>query len=306
MASRAHEGQENSHVLSDLEQENKVQIYLVNGKATVWNAEDVVMLREHFRIVGVLVGCLPRAPRQNIHLGLPLELMPEETNLLLEKGFAELVKEKAASPRSVAERVKAIDAARRANFKEQQELYHEDRRREMMKRLPLILEGKKAKRKRVLAEAGEADMSAEDDSVADEITVDSLPVTVTAEKHMLLQLFTENPWTRETENAAGDWQFPTTEAEKLRCAVFRDLWEKEYFLTSGQKFGGDFLAYPGDPSRFHSFYIVICVDFNKQLPALDIVSMGRLGSNVRKTVLLASTDYDGSVKYTSLQWTGLS
>ena len=47
---------------------------------------DAVTLREYYRIVGVLVGCLPRNPRQNIHLGLPLQLMPEELSLLLNKG----------------------------------------------------------------------------------------------------------------------------------------------------------------------------------------------------------------------------
>ena len=62
----------------------------------------------------------------------------------------------------------------------------------------------------------------------------------------------------------------------------------------------------GDPSRFHSFYIVICVDHSQQIPALDIISMGRLGSNVRKTVLLSSVDSEGCVQYTSLQWTGMS
>ena len=36
--------------------------------------------------MGALVGCLPRLPCQNIHLGLPLQLMPEEVTLLIEKG----------------------------------------------------------------------------------------------------------------------------------------------------------------------------------------------------------------------------
>ena len=58
-------------------------------------------------------------------------------------------------------------------------------------------------------------------------------------------LSTENPWRQETESAEDDWTFPTTDSEKVRCAVFQDLWEKQYYLTSGQKFGGDFLAYPG-------------------------------------------------------------
>jgi tRNA-splicing endonuclease subunit Sen34 len=47
---------------------------------------DSIKLREEWRIVGSLVGALSRFPRQNNHLGLPLQLMPEETTLLLEKG----------------------------------------------------------------------------------------------------------------------------------------------------------------------------------------------------------------------------
>ena len=47
---------------------------------------DAVHVREEHRIVGTLVGCLPRLPRQNIQLGLPLQLSVYETRLLLEKG----------------------------------------------------------------------------------------------------------------------------------------------------------------------------------------------------------------------------
>ncbi len=48
---------------------------------------EVTSLREDHRIVGSLVGCLPRAPRQNVQLGLPLQLMPEETRLLIDRGI---------------------------------------------------------------------------------------------------------------------------------------------------------------------------------------------------------------------------
>lgn len=61
----------------------------------------------------------------------------------------------------------------------------------------------------------------------------------------IMLILIENPWKRETECALADWTYPKTDAEKLKYAVFRDLWEKNYYLTSGQKFGGDFLAYPG-------------------------------------------------------------
>ena len=43
----------------------------------------VTRLRESHRIVGSLIGCLPSFPRQSAHLGLPLQLLPEETTLLV-------------------------------------------------------------------------------------------------------------------------------------------------------------------------------------------------------------------------------
>ncbi|XP_062591674.1 tRNA-splicing endonuclease subunit Sen34-like, partial [Saccostrea cucullata] len=63
-----------------------IKVYLQNDKPLVWSSKDAVELREEWRIVGCLIGCLPRLPRQNNHLGLPLQLSKEEVTLMLEKG----------------------------------------------------------------------------------------------------------------------------------------------------------------------------------------------------------------------------
>jgi len=62
----------------------------------------------------------------------------------------------------------------------------------------------------------------------------------------------------------------------------------------------------GDPSRFHSFFIAVCVDHSKPLTVLDLVCLGRLGTTVKKTALLCSVDEQGQVCCTSLQWSGIS
>lgn len=36
---------------------------------------------------------------------------------------------------------------------------------------------------------------------------------------------------------------------RVKCKTFKDLWEKGYYLTAGQKFGGDFLAYIGNSAK---------------------------------------------------------
>ena len=37
--------------------------------------------------------------------------------------------------------------------------------------------------------------------------------------------------------------------ERLMYQVFRDLWTQGHYVTMCARFGGDFLAYAGDPMR---------------------------------------------------------
>ena len=57
--------------------------------------------------------------------------------------------------------------------------------------------------------------------------------------------------TLDDARAAGIWTYPSTDAERAKCEVFRDLWEKGYYMGGGSKFGGDWLVYPGTVP-FHS------------------------------------------------------
>ena len=105
----------------------------------------------------------------------------------------------------------------------------------------------------------------------------------------------------------ANWTYPQTDGEKLRYRVFLDLWERGYYLTSGVNFGGDFLAYPGDPMRYHSFYIVIIVYRGKRITPFEIISARRLGASVKKTTLLCSLNDDtDQIVYTSVKWSGIS
>lgn len=66
-------------------------VEVANGCSLVWGAEAVQALRERLGVGGRTVGSLPRGPRQNSRLGLPLLLMPEEARLLAEIGAVTLV-----------------------------------------------------------------------------------------------------------------------------------------------------------------------------------------------------------------------
>lgn len=49
---------------------------------------DIATLRDDYHICGILTGTLPHLAQQNVFLGLPLMLIPEEVVLLVEKSMS--------------------------------------------------------------------------------------------------------------------------------------------------------------------------------------------------------------------------
>ncbi|KAL1935810.1 hypothetical protein VTP01DRAFT_4950 [Rhizomucor pusillus] len=107
-----------------------------------------------------------------------------------------------------------------------------------------------------------------------------------------------------SEGNASTWSFPDTAAEWIKYKVFEYLWHQGLFVTPGLKFGGHYLAYPGDPLRYHSHYIVNARDKETPLTPVDLVSMGRLAINVKKVYVLASPDDSGNINVFSIHWAG--
>ena len=68
-------------------------IFTVAHKYILYDVDTVSHARAKHNITGVLIGGLPQAPQQNVFSGIPLELMPEEARLLVEKGVAYLVED---------------------------------------------------------------------------------------------------------------------------------------------------------------------------------------------------------------------
>ncbi|KAH3709485.1 hypothetical protein DPMN_068948 [Dreissena polymorpha] len=283
----------------------KTTITLINGQCFVWNSKQARFLREELRIVGTLCGSLPRAPMQNTHLGLPLQLMPEEVTLLLEKGLAEVVEN---TEDVITEEMKLeYKNKEKKSYKRQVELYTRERQEEIKRKLPQIIAGKKAKRNKVLDERRKNGEIIDDSEFEKEIemTVEDVGIPTLQEASMLMEIpLACDPST--TTPVLVKWTYPKSDKEVLRYRVFRDLWDKGHYLTSGSKFGGDFIAYPGDPSRFHSLFIVVCKPHSASISGIELITMGRLGTNVKKTIVLSSVDENDKLCYTSLQWTGIS
>ncbi|KAM3921095.1 tRNA-splicing endonuclease subunit Sen34 isoform 2-T2 [Leptodactylus fuscus] len=288
---------------------SRILIHLQQGKALVWRAEDARKIREEHGLVGNLVGALVRKPRQNTRLGLPLQLLLEEARLLVEIGAARLLHHCVAEQESSMCEDEA-DASTAVDEKEAyaQFLHHsyEEQWKLALQEKKRILEGlsgriakDRCKRKR---------QRVEQEGPIKELL--NLEQTFSYPKEaMMVQIPTARLRPDNVEEVdiqeSSEWPYPGQKNHEARYRVFRDLWQKGYYITSGGKFGGDFLVYPGDPMRFHAHYIAICLPQEEEIALSDIITAGRLGTNVKKTVLLCSSNQVGQVKYTSLQWSGL-
>ncbi|KAG2387339.1 hypothetical protein C9374_001671 [Naegleria lovaniensis] len=99
------------------------------------------------------------------------------------------------------------------------------------------------------------------------------------------------------------WTFPQTPFQQEKYKVFKDLHNSGFFLSSGDKFGCDFLAYRGDPVLHHAEFMIYVQEIDKPIEPHLIISIGRLGNTVHKTVLFASWNSSTqSVQYVSLNW----
>lgn len=84
--------------------------------------------------------------------------------------------------------------------------------------------------------------------------------------------------------------------------VFRDLWRRGSYVTSGDSFGCDFLTYPGDPMLFHAAQTVRFIDRSRSLDFKYLISCARLSVSVKKKCVFAYTNEDDSVTYQTLTW----
>uniref|UniRef100_A0A2R8MJV0 tRNA-splicing endonuclease subunit Sen34 n=1 Tax=Callithrix jacchus TaxID=9483 RepID=A0A2R8MJV0_CALJA len=286
-------------------------VEVANGRSLVWGAEAVQALRERLGVGGRTVGALPRGPRQNSRLGLPLLLMPEEARLLAEIGAVTLVSAPRPDPRHHSLALTSFKRQQEQSFQEQSALAAEARETRRQELLEKITEGQAAKKQKLEQASGaSASQEAAGERPSSSQAGPSNGVAPLPRSALLVQLATARP--RPVKARPLDWRVQSKDwphagrpAHELRYSIYRDLWERGFFLSAAGKFGGDFLVYPGDPLRFHAHYIAQCWAPEDPIPLQDLVAAGRLGTSVRKTLLLCSPQPDGKVVYTSLQWASL-
>ncbi|RDW69634.1 tRNA-splicing endonuclease subunit Sen34 [Coleophoma cylindrospora] len=278
-----------------------VAISLIAGRYLLFDINVVTYLRRTHNICGVLIGGIPQIPQQNVFLGLPLELLPEEARLLVEKRVAYIVDDAAwhkpkFSTLSGEERRRYLDSLREAGLKSKRAADEGAKKRQAH---GLAKEAATRRAKGALkSDSDEKDIPDSAKEVSHSLFGDERPQSPTPSTLSV----SNNPHAITPTTTYPPLSLPDIPTEETKPPVpssyplFTHLHSRGYFTTPGLRFGCDYTAYPGDPLRFHSHFLATGYGWEEEIPMLDIVGGGRLGTGVKKGFLIGGAESKSSTK----------
>ena len=93
-------------------------------------------------------------------------------------------------------------------------------------------------------------------------------------------------------------------ADRIAINVYEYLHNAGYWMTPGLRFGCDYTAYPGDPLRYHSHFMVhVEKEEDEGVDMLTLVGGGRVATQTRKAWMLAG-EVEGKVRVFTIEWAG--
>lgn len=295
-----------------------IAISLIAGRYLLFDIDIVTYLRRTHHICGVFIGSIPQVPQQNVFLGLPVELFPEEARILVEKKVAYIVDDSLwheirYSTLNSLERKVYLATLQSEGRKAQHTAELESKKRSeraLAKRATLH-----ASKKISHSHTHESHVSGPEDSEP-KIFEESPPESPSTRLSSTLDRpsYTITPTTSALmKNSQEDFSVPTP-AVPASYPLYAHLHEHDYFITPGLRFGCDYTVYPGDPLRFHSHFLAVGYQWNEEIPLLDLVGGGRLGTGVKKGFLIGGNDATsgitpddghGNVRTFCIEWGGM-
>ncbi|KAL5330200.1 hypothetical protein ACEPPN_003725 [Leptodophora sp. 'Broadleaf-Isolate-01'] len=309
-----------------------IPISLIAGRYLLFDVNVVTYLRRNHHICGSLIGSIPQSPQQNVFFGLPMQLMPEEAKLLVEKEVAYIIDDKAWHKQTLfstlqgADKQAYLESLRSTGLNARKAALHEAKRK-----TETGLARYAAKRAQELAvsgskdtpESGSPDTSFNDtSSVTDESTslfeeesnkFERSSTTIkssaaTASTPFAVTPTTSYPTSSLPQNPSSQPDPPVASS----YALFAHLHFRDYYIMPGLRFGCNYNVYPGDPLRFHSHFLATSYDYDQDIPMFDIIGGGRLGTAVKKGFLIGGEDpeAEGSksgdkVRTFCIEWGGM-
>ncbi|KAH8705471.1 tRNA-splicing endonuclease subunit sen34 [Talaromyces proteolyticus] len=297
-----------------------IPISFISGRHLLFSADAVTYLRREHNICGVLMGTLPHVPQQNVFLGLPLQLMPEEARLLVEQGVARIVDEAKNQNNGVQSLIEADKRRYFANLeKEGLDLSHalldkKEAHREVALRKQAQRNKAKTKAKAEIPDDALLDHEAEDDSLfgpGHRAKSPSSSSTASSSLGFAMAITPATTFPLIPYQAPEKYTMPLPTVPSS-YPVYAHLHSRGFFLTPGLRFGCQYTAYPGDPLRFHSHFLVVGAEWDEEIDLMEIVSGGRLGTGVKKGYLFGGAepgdpadDATSNVRTFSIEWAGM-
>lgn len=263
----------------------QVRISKIADRYLVFDADHVSILRRVHGISSALVGSTPQNPTQNVFLSLPLELLPEEAAGLVATNAAVLVDEAAFHLDALRSRDPAAREAYIAYLRDgkQQARRHIAESLAQKKAHSKALEAKartkKAKKTSPAAPAADAG-----DAPSPLFAQDQVPTPQPADEAAAIPLAITPNTSHGLVPVGGEASHPADPPPA--GPLQRHLLANGYFITPGLRFGAKYSVYPGDSLRYHAHFLATDYAWDEEIPMLDIVGSGRLGTSVKKAFLM--------------------
>ena len=280
----------------DLEAKARVEIHLedendkTNGQALLWTAREYKIVRQNYRIIGSLLGSLPGYRQQDSTRGLPVLLSKEEVYVLKENEWARIRFKTKKRKRNSSENEEA----------EEQQLLLQPRATTTRNQLRAMKASKKSqwggaakkKQKVVPKKKNDKEEETKKKSSNNRDRIVDWEQVLGRSSSVVLPLTTGElddapPEEEEEEAYERRVRRKMSKIDRYKCAVFTDLHKKGFTMTSAAKFGGDYLAYPGDPMLFHAYFTVRVLERGEKMTPLSCSSVTRMAHAARKNVVFA-------------------
>lgn len=315
-----------------------IPIFKLAHRFVLYDANHVTYLRREHNISGVLMGTLPQASQQNVFLGLPLELMPEEARLLVEKNVAYIVDDTAEHKRnflgnglSEEERrayqaalrkqgqAAALDASKRSDDRKKAALSKIQSNTENWNDIPedMFTPGPSRKKKAPKVETAAEALDEDESLFSAPANASEGTANVTRTRSVASSAVAYEPYGVTPTTSRPPLQFQKTENSELpevptSYPLYKHLHQNGYFMAPGLRFGCHYMAYPGDPLRFHSHFLCNGMDWDQEFSLIDLVGGGRLGTGVKKGFLVGGEEQkpgqestDANIRAFGIEWAGM-
>jgi tRNA-splicing endonuclease subunit Sen34 len=277
-----------------------IPISLIAGRYLLFDVNVVTYLRRTHNICGSLIGGIPQAPQQNMFLGLPVELMPEEAALLVKKEIGYIVDDVAWHTQRFntfegEDRQKYLASLRSQGLKARKTAQFAARKR-----------ADHGLRKLVAKKAIESD-SSEDESLDTPFDGTSSDALYDVDRPSSpapssIAFASSEPYALTPSTSYSPSSLPQNSSPAPDppvgpgYALFELLQSRGYFMMPGLRFGCNFNVYPGDPLRFHAHFLANAYEFDEEIPLIDLIGGGRLGTSVKKGFVIGGEDLDAEAE----------